>query len=234
VKRPAVACATLGSFGIVAFLLLGGHSSSPLQGDLTRSWSAGTCDTKSICWICDEPVALDSVEVSVETSAAHIDAVHLASGCTGTIGSLNVTTASADGVKIAEGAHDLAISGGSIVCTAKAPTLHQDALQALGGDNIVLSNVTLDCGRENESLIDSNFFVSMAGKSTVPPTGIVCDHCYLGPYTAHTVNLQQSVASGLTNSTVCPGKYPRLTFTVGSAAVAPVNQGNTFPTSCED
>jgi hypothetical protein len=231
-KRPVVAGATLGSFGIAAFLLLGGHSASPLQGQLTRSWAAGTCDKASICWICDSPVALDSVEVSVETSAAHIDAVHLASGCTGTIGSLSVTTASADGVKIAEGAHDLTIDGGSVTCTAKAPTLHQDAVQVMGGSTIVFQNMRLDCGRADESLIDSNFFVSMAGKSTVPPSSIVCDHCWLGSYTAHTVNLQQSIASGLTNSVVCPGKFPRLTFTIGLDAVAPLNQNNSFPTVC--
>src|SRR5690242_1339536 len=71
-----------------------------LSGNQTRSFAAGTCDTSGICWNCTGPVALDSMVVTVETSAAHIDAVHLASGCNGTIGSLVVQTRSADGVKV--------------------------------------------------------------------------------------------------------------------------------------
>jgi hypothetical protein len=211
-----------------------GHDSTRAAATttITRSYADGTCDTKSICWICDGPVALDSVDVSVETSAAHIDAVHLASGCTGTIGSLTVTTASADGVKVAEGVHDLTIGGGSVTCTAKALTLHQDAVQAMGGSAVTFEGVRLDCGRADESLIDANWRVAKAGKSTTAPTGIVCDHCWLGSYTAHTVDLQESIASGVTNSTVCPGKFPRLTFTVGPDAVDPVNVGNGFPASC--
>jgi hypothetical protein len=208
------------------------RSSATTSGSVVRDFNAGTCDSQNFCWICKTAVNLDSVTVNVETNSQRIDAVKFQSGCTGTIGSLNVTTHSADGMKVAEGAHDLVLGGGSINCVEKLPTLHQDAVQVMGGSNIAFNNMTLNCGRANDDLIDSNFFINQSGSSINPPSQIVCDHCWLGPNTAHTVNLQDSSDSGVRNSTVCPGKYPRLTFTVGTGAVRPINDSNSFPVSC--
>ena len=59
---------------------------------------------------------------SAITTRRRADAVHLEPGCTGRIGRLTVVTSVADGVKVAEGVHDLAVDGGSIRCLAKLPT----------------------------------------------------------------------------------------------------------------
>jgi len=174
------------------------------------------------------------VNINVDTNTTRVDGVKFQSGCTGTINSLNITTQSGDAIKIQEGAHDLTVNGGSVICTDKLPTLHQDALQALGGSNVKFNNVTLSCGRTNQDLIDANWRVAKAGASVNPPDGIVCDHCYLGPDTAHTVDIQESTNSGVSNSTVCPSKFHKaqLTFTIGPDAVNPINDSNTFPDSC--
>ena len=41
-------------------------------------------------------------------------------------------------MKVVEGVHDLAIDSGSVVCTAKLPTMHQDGIQVMGGERITL------------------------------------------------------------------------------------------------
>jgi len=181
-------------------------------------------------WTCTSKVDLDLVKVTMTRAVIGNrkleDAVHLRNGCTGRIGRLEIVQWAADGVKIAQGAHDLTVGGGSIRCLGKAPTLHQDGIQALGGARITFHDLTIDCGRQQDRLIDSNFFVNEAGKSTQPPTDIVCDGCWLGGWAAHTVNLQTSVRSGVTDSTLCVARFPKLTFQVGSGAVDPVRTRN--------
>jgi len=183
-------------------------------------------------WVCSGPVDLDSVTVTMTPKAAGPrvgeDAVHLESGCTGRIGKLDVTTSLADGVKVAFGAHDLVVGGGTIRCLAKVPVLHQDGIQVMGGDDITFRNLTIDCGRSDATLINSEIFINMAGRATAPPTDVVCDSCTLGPGAAHTVLIQNSIRSGVTNSTLCRGKYANLTLTIGAAAVDPVDTGNTL------
>ena len=98
------------------------------------------------------------------------DAVHLEDGCTGRIGLLTVTQSVADGVKVAEGAHDLTIGGGTIRCLGKTPNVHQDGIQVMGGARIRFENLTVRCGRPGESLINSNLFINQTGRSTAPPT----------------------------------------------------------------
>ena len=107
------------------------------------------------------------------------DAVHLEDGCTGRIGLLTVTQSIADGVKVAEGAHDLTIEGGSIRCLAKLPVLHQDGIQVMGGARITFENLNVSCGRPGESLINSNLFIKESGRSTTPPTDVVCVELHL-------------------------------------------------------
>lgn len=204
--------------------------SGPSQ-NITRVYSAGQCGNNA-CWTCNSAVALDTVNITVDTTTGHTDAVKLAAGCTGTIHNLIVTTSNADGVKIASGAHDLTVDSGNIQCLDKAPTLHQDGVQVMGGTNISLNNLTINCGRENDTLIDSNIFFNQSGTSTTPPTNVVCDGCRLGSWAAHTVNLQTSESSGVRNSTVCPGKFPNLTFTIAPDAHNPVNENNLRPDSC--
>ena len=183
-------------------------------------------------WVCDSPVDLASVTVRMTPAYAggrHFgDAVHLENGCTGRIGKLTITTSIADGVKVGEGAHDLAIGGGSIRCLAKLPVVHQDGVQVMGGARITFSRLHIDCGRAGQRLINSNLFIKRSGTSLAPPTDVVCVHCVLGGEAAHTVDIQSSVRSGLVSSRICVAKYPHLSLTIGAGAVDPVDRRNTI------
>jgi hypothetical protein len=184
-------------------------------------------------WVCRGPVDLDEVSVTMTsaiTSRRGADAIHLEPGCTGTIRHLDVVTAAGDAVKATEGVHDLTVAGGAISCTAKLPTMHQDGIQVMGGTRITFRGLHIDCGRAGESLINSNLFINQAGRSTQPPTDVVCVSCLLGGSAAHTVNIQKSVRSGVISSTLCTAKFPRLTLTVGPLAVDPVESGNVLGT----
>jgi hypothetical protein len=181
-------------------------------------------------WVCRGPVDLDTVTVTMTgaiRSRKGADAVHLEPGCTGEIRHLEVLTAAGDAVKVADGAHDLAIDGGTVRCVQKLPTMHQDGIQVMGGARITFRNLSVDCGRAGESLINSNLFIKKAGRSTSPPTDILCVDCRLGGDAAHTASIQESIRSGLVDSTLCSAKYANLTLTIGAAAVDPVDVDNT-------
>ena len=180
-------------------------------------------------WTCRGPVDLASVTITMTSRIATrrgADAVHLRRGCTGRIQRLRIVTSAGDAVKVAEGTHDLAINGGSITCAAKLPKMHQDGIQVMGGARITFRRLRVDCGRPNESLINSNLFIKQAGRSTRPPTDVVCVDCFLGGSAAHTASIQASVRSGLVDSTLCTAKYSKLTLTIGADAVDPVDVGN--------
>jgi hypothetical protein len=218
----------------ITLLLTASHASGavkPPKPPKIPPTLTGTISVTDKTWVCSGPVNLDALNVTISQKMAggdrkNADAVHLQPGCTGRIGVLVVTNSAGDAVKVAQGAHDLTIGSGVIRCPAKSPKLHQDGVQAMGGDRITFQNLLIDCGRAADSLIDSNFFVNQAGQSTVPPSDIVCDHCVLGAWTAHTTSIQTSLRSGIRNSTLCVGRFPKLTVTIGSGAVSPVNSGN--------
>src|SRR5438128_1814647 len=65
------------------------------------------------------------------------DAVHLDSGCSGNM-TLHVTTGSDDGIKVHEGAHDLTVNG-SVTCNGRDGTVHQDGIQAMGGQRVTFN-----------------------------------------------------------------------------------------------
>jgi hypothetical protein len=182
-------------------------------------------------WVCDEPVNLASVTVRMTSTYSGGrrggDAVHLESGCAGRIGKPTVATSIADGVKVAEGAHDLSI-GGSIRCLAKLPRVHQDGVQVMGGTPLTFHRLSIDCGRAGEKLINSDLFIKRSGRSLTPPTDVVCVGCSLGGQAAHTVDIQASVRSGVVSSTICQAKYRNLSLTIGSSAVDPVDVRNTL------
>jgi hypothetical protein len=182
-------------------------------------------------WFCDSKVDLALVKVTMTPAAGAqrrtADAVHLEPGCTGRIGRLEITQSAGDGVKVAQGAHDLTIEGGSIRCLAKAPGLHQDGIQVMGGTRITFRGLNVDCGRSTDRKINSNLYIRQAGKSTQPPTDVVCDACAFGGWAAHTVFIRRSVRSGVTGSSLCLARFPELTLAVGSDAVDPVRSGNT-------
>ena len=182
-------------------------------------------------WTCSSAVDLDLVKVTITRKVIgdrrRKDAVHLRPGCTGRIGRLVIVQWVGDGVKVAEGAHDLTVGGGSITCLGKAPGLHQDGIQVLGGARITFEHLKVDCGRRDSRLINSNFFVNQAGRSRLPPRDIVCKGCSLGAWAAHTVSVQRSVRSGVLGSTICIARFPQLTVAVGHGAQDPVRQRNT-------
>ena len=171
-------------------------------------------------WTCNEKVDLDLVEVKIGPGARE-DAVHLRPGCTGRIGKLVVVQRSGDGVKVAEGVHDLTVGGGSIRCLAKAPRFHQDGIQVMGGAHITFRDLKISCGRRDARLVNSNLFIKQGGKSLHPPTDVVCESCTFGGWAAHTVSVQTSVRSGVTGSTLCVARFPQFTLAVGDDAQDP-------------
>jgi hypothetical protein len=183
-------------------------------------------------WTCTSKVDLDLVKVTITRpdtgDRRREDAVHLQPGCTGRIGRLEVVQYRADGVKVVAGVHDLTVGGGSVRCLAKAPVLHQDGIQVMGGARITFRGLSIDCGRSTDRLINSNLFIKQAGKATEPPSDVVCDRCSFGGWAAHTVSVQDSVRSGVTNSSLCLARFPQLTLTVGKGAQDPVVQANSI------
>ena len=176
-------------------------------------------------WTCRQKVDLDLVQVTIGRGERE-DAVHLRPGCTGRIGRLVIVQRSGDGLKVAEGVHDLAVGGGSIRCLAKASRFHQDGIQVLGGARITFHDLKISCGRRDERLINANLFINQGGRSRLPPRDVVCEHCTFGGWAAHTVSVQHSVRSGVTGSTICVARFPQLTLAVGDDARDPRVSGN--------
>jgi hypothetical protein len=228
------AVVALGLGAVVAFgETIGTHGDVPKSGNrvvnTATTRAGGSIALTNETWVCNGPVDLDSVTVTMTAAGPRGgDAVHLASGCTGRIGHLAVTEYVADGVKVTEGAHDLTIGGGSVRCLAKSPSVHQDGIQVMGGARITFNRLNVSCGRAGASLINSNLFIKQAGRSNEPPTDVVCVDCVFGGGAAHTVNIQDSVRSGVVGSSLCEARYPKLTLTIGRSAVAPVDVRNTI------
>jgi hypothetical protein len=202
---------------------------APAQGHHGHGVLTGSIAQTDQTWVCRGPVDLDSVSVTMTsafTTRKGGDAVHLEPGCTGRIGRLDVITSVADGVKVAEGVHDLAVDAGSIRCQGKVADVHQDGMQVMGGARITFRGLRIDCGRSQDSLINSNLFIKRSGRSTRPPSDVVCVDCFLGGSAAHTASIQESVRSGLVDSTLCAAKYAKLTMSIGPNAVDPVDVGN--------
>jgi hypothetical protein len=171
-------------------------------------------------WTCKQKVDLDLVEVKIPRGKRQ-DAVHLRFGCTGRIGKLVVVQRSGDAVKVAEGVHDLVVGGGKIRCLSKAPRFHQDGIQVMGGARITFRELKVSCGRRDERLINSNFFVNQGKHSRLPPRDVVCESCTFGGWAAHTVSVQASVRSGVTGSKLCVARFPQFTLAVGDEARDP-------------
>lgn len=211
----------------------------PLKGTIDVTWSKGQCGSGA-CWTCKGRVDLDKVTVRVDARDSRVDAVKLAKGCTGEIRGLYVATISGDGVKVAEGAHDLVVTGGSILCSGRVGAVHQDGIQVLGGARITFRMMFVRCPiakPKKGDLSHSAFFVSTAGTSKTTTSAVVFEDGFLGS-AGTTVDVATSDASGVRRSTVCPST------TIGKAVYVPVlphkmptatrvvNVGNVFPPSC--
>jgi hypothetical protein len=221
-----------------AFLLAvsGASSNGPLTGSISVTCSLGQCDSNDTGWACRSPVDLDSVKINVDvprgSSGRAIDALHLASGCTGRIGKVTITTISGDGIKVGDGAHDLVVGGGSITCNGHPNGKHQDGIQAMGGSHITFAGLTVNCASAN----NAQFFVSWNAQDPTPhpyPSDILFVHGVIHPDPTHYhgVTLAVSNRSGVIDSVICPSSSPSLTYQ-DDDATDPVNLNNTFPASC--
>jgi len=178
-------------------------------------------------WVCNRPVRVDSVRVTITPNTPRHQGVgiRLDAGCTGTIASIHVVTSIGDGVDV-HAAHDLTIDGGSIVCNGRAAEAHQDGIQATAGANVVFRRVTVDCRTAN----NSGFFVNAIPGSPAVPHRILFLDGHIGPTLGSTVFIaRHQTASGVANSVLCRSRYT--TFRTGPNARA-INRGNSFPRKC--
>jgi len=179
-------------------------------------------------WTCTGPVALTSVSVTITKNLVaplrgqgNVDAIHIHSGCTGTIGKLTVVQYEGDGIKVGQGAHDLVVESGSVSCFDRAAGKHQDGVQVMGGSNIVFRNLNVQCQSSNNSA----FFINKGTTSSQVPTNVVCDGCFLSGG-GITVRIYNSVSSGVRNSTIVAGHLSPLHI-AKSSAINPINVNNT-------
>jgi hypothetical protein len=191
----------------------------PSGGTLT-----GSVNLTDQTWMCDRPVNLDSVTVTIRN--ASVDAVHLREGCTGRIGRLDVVQYHSDGIKVGKGAHDLLIAGGSLQCFARDAGAHQDGIQAMGGFRVTFQSFNVDCPTANNAA----FFINAGTGNPGVPTDIVCSGCTFRTNGPRGVFIANSLNSGVRNSTICPAKYDALY--IDSGAQSAVNDQNVFPKSC--
>src|SRR4051794_19217295 len=161
-------------------------------------------------WTCDSVVNLDSVTVVMDVALGKNgkarDAVYLGPGCTGRIGKVTISTNGGDGIKVAEGATDVAVGGGTVSCAGRYNDVHQDGIQVMGGRRITFTGVAVACPTAN----NTQFFVNMAGSSTVPPDSILCVSCsFLPGGSYHDVTIGTSTNSGVVGSIICPSLLPQ-------------------------
>lgn len=202
--------------GIVA--ACGGDERNPNDPDFLTT---GSISLEDQGWVCGGKVDLDRLEVTVRN--ADIDAVQLGPGCTGRIGELVVVQYRQDGVKVAEGAYDVVVERGTIECRGRKAGAHQDGVQALGGERITFVDLRVDC----PTATNSAFFVRQGGQSKDVPTDVVCEKCFFRGG-AYAVRINESLRSGVRDSTVCSGKFGALKILEG--ARRPVDENNRIVT----
>src|SRR5262249_27708887 len=155
------------------------------------------------------------------------DAVHLDAGCTGSL-IVHVKTNSADGIKVHNGAHDLNVKG-DVTCTAKFGDVHQDGVQAMGGERVTLGGnkpgaFKVDCRTGN----NGGRWVNEGRGENGVPTDIVCDHCDLFEKNA-ALHVTNSIRSGARNSVLHHGtgdSSPADCARISPVAIDPVNENN--------
>ncbi len=228
-KGVVLALLAVLTFGATASA--GTTASSIATGSVSVTCSLNQCGN-FYGWTCDGAVDLDSVTVTMDVPTGKNgkarDAVYLGPGCTGRIGKVTISTNGGDGIKVAEGASNVAVGGGTVSCNGRINDVHQDGIQVMGGSRITFTGVAVACPTAN----NTQFFVNMAGSSTVPPDQILCVGCsFLPGGSYHDVTIGVSTNSGVISSTICPSALPQLTFDT-TQATSPVNVNNGFPAAC--
>lgn len=186
-------------------------------------------------WICNGPVDLDSVTVTIASVSK--DAVYLRSGCTGRIGSINIVQYHGDGIHVNAGAHDLVVGGGTIRCYAHDPGKHQDGIQAMGGTNVQFDDLDVGCYSANNSQV----WINSGSNGNGIPTNVVFRGGHFqgyfaqgryGPGGSYGIAIVNSVSSGAIGATICPNAHPQRALYIGSGAVNPIDVGNNLPAAC--
>jgi RTX calcium-binding nonapeptide repeat (4 copies) len=182
-------------------------------------------------YICNGPVNLALVKVTIHARASGLDAVMLSENCSGRIGRIEVDTWSADGIKVqnsAPVAHDLVIESGYIRCHSRTSGYHQDGIQAMGGTRITFRGLAVFCGGDG---VNANLFIARGGSGGSTPTDVVFENGRLGPQAAHTILLATSMRSGVRGTVICPGRGDE--FWIQASAVNPINSGNTMASASD-
>ena len=200
-----------GSIAAIVPSALGTSSNAPAAA-LT-----GTVSVTDQQWYCRGPVNLTSVTVVIKN--AQTDAIHLAAGCTGTIGKVTVVQYHGDGIIVGPGSHDLTIGGGSIRCYGHDVGKHQDGIQAMGGQKITFNGLDDQCMSANNSAI----FINEGGNNIQLPTDITCVSCYFAGG-GYPVRIATSLRSGIRGSRICAGKFGTVRISPG-VAQSPLNVG---------
>ena len=153
-----------------------------------------------------QPVDFDLVKVTI-TAGQDVkrDAFQTSgsgSECTGRIRRVEIDTWVADGIKIGQVAHDLVIEGGYVRCHGLEGDVHQDGIQAMGGNRVTLRNLLVNCSTPDG--VNSAMFINQGSGENGTPTDIVCDGCTLmkAPSRNRVLRISDSVRSGARNSTI--------------------------------
>jgi hypothetical protein len=177
-------------------------------------------------FVCNGPVNIPLVKVTINARSSGLDAVVLGENCSGRIGRVEVDTWSGDGIKVqnaAPVAHDLVIESGYVRCHSRSSGYHQDGIQVMGGTRITFRGLAVFCGGVGTN---ASLFIARGGSGGSTPTDIVFENGRLGVNAAHTILLATSVRSGARNTVICPGRAHE--FEIQSSASSPINSGNTM------
>jgi hypothetical protein len=214
-----------------------GAAAAPEDGTCVAGTIAGypsvSCVNKT--WHCTGRQRHTQVHVTIHEAPQKLDGIHVDAGCTGVFRA-TIQTDSGDGIKLHAGAHDLQIWGGpirpaedhsnaAIICTGKFGQVHQDGVQAMGGDRINLMYFKIWCPSGNNGGI---FFAGGIGGSI--PRYIQCWWCDLMEANAAFHISARSVGSGVRFSklhTARTKSSPPNCRRIDNDAVDPVDIDNT-------
>lgn len=167
----------------------------------------GVVDLKGEGFICQGPVDLELVRVKVGRSLSAVDAVSLGPYCSGRIKRIEIDTWSGDGIKVQNAgaaAHDLVIESGYVRCHAKTQGYHQDGIQVMGGKRLTFRRLAVFCGGDS---VNAALFIARGGADDRLPTDIVFERGVLGPGSAQTAFVADSLRSGVRNTVICEGRF---------------------------
>lgn len=184
----------------------------------------GTVDLKGEGFNCQGPVDLDLVRVKVGRALSAVDAMSLGPYCSGRIKRIEIDTWSGDGIKVQNAgaaAHDLVIESGFVRCHAKTPGYHQDGIQVMGGRRLTFRKLSVFCGGEG---VNAALFIARGGADDRLPADIVFENGVLGPGSAQTAFVADSLRSGVRNTIICEGRFRGVRIQEG--ALDPIERGN--------